>query len=67
MRTTPEVYKEIQRLFGEYQKEIEGLRAAGILQQNAVNTYLLHSKNFVRWVANDFEPGGRNKKGGRSI
>lgn len=62
MRTTPEFYRELQRLFHDYVKEVEGLGAAGTLKQNAVNTYIVYPQYFVRWVANDFEPGGRKKR-----
>lgn len=51
---------EMTRLYNEYQQEIEALRKNGILKQSAANTYLLHSKNFVRWCKDEFEPGRRN-------
>jgi transcriptional regulator with XRE-family HTH domain len=34
------------------------LRDAG-LRPNAVHTYVIHARQFVRWLDGDFEPGGR--------
>lgn len=28
------------------------------LQPNSQRTYLLHARNFVRWIEGDFTPGG---------
>jgi transcriptional regulator with XRE-family HTH domain len=34
------------------------LRAAG-LRPNAVHTYVIHARQFIRWLDGDFEPGSR--------
>lgn len=60
MKTSKDIIMEMTRLYNEYQQEIEALRKNGILKQSAANTYLLHSKNFVRWCKDEFEPGRRN-------
>ena len=41
-----------------YKKEVNAAPIAG----NTKNTYILHSNNFVRWLNDEFEPGGRNKR-----
>jgi hypothetical protein len=59
MKTSPEVLREIERLFNTYSREVESARASKIIMDNTAKTYLLHSGNFVRWVKGEFEPGGR--------
>lgn len=60
MNINPSISKEIERLFGEYEKLVHETASNGYLQQNTVRTYLLHSKNFVRWCNGDFIPGSKN-------
>lgn len=55
------VITELERLHKEYSNEIEEKKKLGILAPSAADTYLLHSRNFVRWCKGDFEPGGRKK------
>ncbi len=43
-----------------YQRYSEVVTASG-LAQNTKNTYLLHSGNFVKWLAGEFFPGERLK------
>lgn len=45
---------EIKAAFQRYEQEVEVSK----LQQSAKRTYLLHSRNFVRWLEGDFTPGG---------
>ncbi len=40
------------------------LQGAG-LRQSAIDTYLRHARFFVRWLAGDFQPGGRLRVGRR--
>jgi len=61
LKTDPKTYKEIERLFDEYVKEVESLGEQGVLQEQTIVTYLTHSQNFVRWIRGDFEPGSKNK------
>ena len=49
--------QEVVRALDEYANEIED----SPLKQNAKRTYILHSRNFVRWLLGDFEPGGTIK------
>ena len=60
MKTTQEVMREIERLYNEYEKEVYTARKSGQLMENTVKTYLLHSRNFVKWCKGLFVPGARN-------
>ena len=44
---------EVQEAFERYSDVVEESE----LQLSSKNTYLLHAKQFVRWLADDFEPG----------
>lgn len=61
IKASKEIVSELERLFNQYETDINKLQDAGILKPSAAKTYLLHSKNFVRWCKDDFEPGLRNK------
>ncbi len=41
-----------------YKREVSTANLAGTTK----STYTLHADNFVRWLNDDFEPGGRNKR-----
>lgn len=60
-KTDAKTYAEIERLFLEYEKEVEDLYQKGVLQEQTMVTYLTHAHNFVRWIKGDFEPGAKNK------
>ena len=60
MKTTNEVFKEIESLYAQYEKEVLLAKEEGYLMDNTVRTYLLHSGNFVKWCRGDFIPGGKN-------
>jgi hypothetical protein len=47
----PEVYAALRK----YEAEVE---RAG-LEDTTKRTYLLHARNFVRWLDGDFTPGAR--------
>ena len=49
--------RKVQEAFEEYVTEVE----ATSLTDSAKRTYLLHARNFVRWLDDDFEPGGTLK------
>lgn len=55
------IIQEIEKLYDIYEKEVYKAKEDGYLQDNTVNTYLTHSRNFVKWCKGDFEPGGKNK------
>jgi len=61
MKTSNEVIKEIERLLNIYSEEVLELEKKEILKEKTAKTYLLHSKNFVRWIKEEFEPGNRKK------
>lgn len=61
MKTDAKTLAEIERLFDEYEKEVQDLHEKGILQEQTLVTYLTHAHNFIRWIKGDFEPGVKNK------
>lgn len=46
---------EVRRALEQYERAIEKTR----LKESTKQTYLVHAKDFVRWLADDFEPGSR--------
>ena len=61
MKTDASTIKEIEKLLQAYEREVMLAQDHGYLQPNTTRTYLLHSRNFVKWCKNGFDPGGRNK------
>ena len=61
MKTDVSTIKEIEKLFQMYKGEVMLPQDHGYLQSNTTRTQLLHSRNFVKWCKNEFDPGGRNK------
>ena len=53
-----EVLERVKEAFDRYEAEVE----TSDLRPSAKQTYLLHSRNFVRWLDDDFEPGGTLKR-----
>ncbi|MDH4388816.1 MAG: hypothetical protein QE269_08825 [Fimbriimonas sp.] len=45
----------VKLALAEYEAEVESTN----LKPMAKQTYLLHARNFVRWMGGDFEPGHR--------
>ncbi len=45
---------EVKDALERYRREVEGTGMAPATKR----TYLTHSENFVRWLADDFTPGG---------
>ena len=45
--------QEVQEALRRYEETVE----ASSLRLSSKNTYLLHARQFVRWLADDFEPG----------
>jgi hypothetical protein len=56
-----EFIRELERRLDEYERIIEQKKTEGLMMQNTVNTYLTHSRNFVRWCKGDFNPGEKNR------
>lgn len=52
-KVNPEVLKIVQEALERYADEVESSR----LSPNAKQTYIGHSREFVRWLDDDFEPG----------
>ena len=46
--------RQVQEALDRYEKEVD----ATSLARSSKNTYLLHAWHFVRWLNDDFEPGG---------
>lgn len=61
MRTDPSTLSTIEKLYHEYEQEVIETERKGNLKENTVKTYLLHSRNFVKWCKGEFEPGSRNQ------
>ena len=61
MKTDASTIKEIEKFLQAYEREVMLAQDHGYLQPNTTRTYLLHSRNFVKWCKNGFDPGGRNK------
>lgn len=61
MKVTKDVSVILDKLLDEYEKEVLAAKGQGYLRENTSRTYLLHSRNFVKWCNDDFEPGGKNK------
>ena len=54
MKVRPETLREVEEALERYRAEVE----KSPLRPSAKQTYLLHSTNFVRWLDDDFQPGG---------
>ena len=55
LKVRAETLREIEEAFRRYEDEVEG----SPLARQAKDTYLLHSRNFVRWLKDEFTPGAR--------
>lgn len=62
IKVEPELEKKLETLFQKYEEEVKEAEEKGYLKENTVKTYLTHSRNFIKWCKNNFEPGERNKK-----
>jgi len=51
---SPQALVEVKKALERYEIEVEKSK----LQPNSQQTYLLHARNFVRWIEGDFSPGG---------
>jgi len=50
----PQALAAVKAALEQYEIEVK----ASKLQPNSQRTYLLHARNFVRWIEGDFRPGG---------
>lgn len=61
LRVSLQTIQEIDRAFDEYCELLAQRETEGHLKSSARNTYELHSRNFVRWLRGEFDPGARNR------
>ena len=61
--TDRETMEKIEALYREYEAEVLAAEDKGLLTNQTVRTYLLHSRNFVKWCKGQFEPGCNKKRG----
>ena len=61
MKVTKEMSATLENLIEKYEEEVISAQRQGYLKDNTSKTYLLHSKNFIKWCNGNFEPGGKNK------
>ncbi len=55
MKISIEALREVKDALERYKTLIEGTTLA----EKSKHTYVLHAEHFVRWLDDDFEPGGR--------
>lgn len=53
-RVEAAVLRRIEQALAEYEHEV----TASGLTPSSKRTYLLHARHFVRWLGDDFDPGG---------
>ena len=51
---TPKALTAVKSALENYEKEVK----ASKLQPKSARTYLVHARHFVRWLEDDFTPGG---------
>lgn len=56
-----DVMRLVQDALGSYEEEVEVTECT----RSTKNTYLLHARQFVRWLNDDFEPGVTLRDGRR--
>jgi hypothetical protein len=57
MRISSKALQEVEEALKQYEKEVQSSK----MEPSTKRTYLLHSNNFVRWLKDDFVPGGRKQ------
>ena len=53
--------QQIRDAFCSYEEEVETTD----LKQLTKKTYIVHARNFVRWLHDDFEPGSKLERRGK--
>ena len=56
-----EVLRAAEEALEQYEEDVE----RSPLTRNTKDTYLLHARNFVRWMKGEFEPGATLRRRGR--
>ena len=54
MKIKQPALQEVEAALERYKREVEETGLA----PNTIKTYVLHAEHFVRWLKDDFEPGG---------
>ncbi len=54
MKVSIQALGEVQAAIDDFEREV---KAAG-LTRSSEQTYILHARQFVRWLGDDFSPGG---------
>ena len=57
-KVNAETLKRVQDALEKYEMEVSDAP----LSPNSKKTYILHARNFVRWLDDDFEPGSSFKR-----
>lgn len=61
MTMSSSALREVEEAFRRYEAEVEESN----MTPESKKTYLLHSRNFIRWLRGDFRPGDRLAGSGR--
>lgn len=54
-KVSRETLREVQQALKRYETEVEATHLAGVSKQ----TYIVHTRHFVRWLNDAFTPGKR--------
>lgn len=57
MYISEDALREVEDALHEYEKEVQ---SSG-MTDSTKRTYLLHTRNFVRWLQGEFAPGARKE------
>jgi len=57
MRISKTALREVEDALRECEKDVQ----SSDMTDSTKRTYLLHTRNFVRWLKDDFVPGARKK------
>ena len=57
-KVDPDTLRQVRRALERYEQEVRTARQTGRLTESTESTYLRHAKAFVRWLDDDFDPGG---------
>lgn len=55
MKVPVDVLKQVEEAYKVYEREVD---SSG-MKVSAKNTYLLHVRQFIKWMKGDFQPGAR--------
>jgi len=58
-RTNNQTIVELEKLLDLYEREVEERKKDGCLKPSTVDTYLTHTRHFIRWCKGEFIPGGK--------